>query len=78
MSDMTRREWNKMALGGVAGVVIPGETKKINSKFNGVQVGAQSYSFRDRSLDELIKAMAEIGINRRSPPSRVISRVPVS
>jgi sugar phosphate isomerase/epimerase len=51
-----------MALGGVAGVVMPGQTKKIDSKFNGVQVGTQSYSFRDRTLDELIKAMAEIGI----------------
>ncbi|HSE98268.1 MAG TPA: sugar phosphate isomerase/epimerase, partial [Blastocatellia bacterium] len=66
MSQMTRREWSRFAFGGLAGVAMSpyawGGAKKINSKFNGVQIGAQSYSFRDRSLDDLIKAMAEIGI----------------
>lgn len=36
--------------------------KMIDSKFNGVMVGAQSYSFRDRPLDEAIQAMKDIGI----------------
>lgn len=35
---------------------------RINSRIEGVQVGAQSYSFRDRPLDAMISAMAEVGL----------------
>jgi sugar phosphate isomerase/epimerase len=34
----------------------------INSTFQGVRIGCQSYSFRDRPVDQVIAAMAEIGI----------------
>ena len=69
MSRLTRREWNKLALGSIAAAVVSpavsfgaAKNERVNSRFKGVQIGAQSYSFRDRPLDEMIKAMAEVGI----------------
>jgi sugar phosphate isomerase/epimerase len=55
----TRRDFAKLALAAPLSAAF---AKTINSKFHGVMVGAQSYSFRDRPLDEAIKAMREIGI----------------
>jgi sugar phosphate isomerase/epimerase len=37
--------------------------KAPNSVVKGVQIGVQSYSFRDRSFDEAIQAIVEVGIN---------------
>ncbi len=35
---------------------------KVNSVVNGVMLGAQSYSFRDRGFDEMLQAMSQIGL----------------
>ena len=34
-----------------------------SSRIEGVQIGVQSYSFRDRSFEEAIDAMVEVGID---------------
>ena len=55
----SRRDFGKIALAAAPLSQLFG---KVDSKVNGVQLGAQSYSFRDRPLDEALKAMATIGI----------------
>lgn len=57
---LSRRDFGKIAL--AASPLTAALAAHIKSDINGVKVGAQSYSFRDRSVDEAIKAMAQIGL----------------
>jgi sugar phosphate isomerase/epimerase len=59
MSVYTRRDFGKIAM---AGLPFGRALAKINSKVSGVQIGVQSYSYRDRSLDAAIQAMVEDGL----------------
>jgi sugar phosphate isomerase/epimerase len=59
MSVYTRRDFGKIAM---AGLPLGAALAKINSKVSGVQIGVQSYSYRDRPLDAAIQAMIEDGI----------------
>jgi sugar phosphate isomerase/epimerase len=59
MVALTRREWNRLALGSLAALSLPIQS----CTADGVKIGVQSYSFRDRSLDDAIKAMVEVGLS---------------
>src|SRR5271157_2235981 len=66
MSIISRRDAGKLLLAGCAGALVPagklrGATK-INSVIRGVQIGAQSYSFRDLPQDDIIKAFQTVGL----------------
>src|ERR1700683_5861910 len=62
----SRRDFGKLALAG-APVTLLAQQKKINSTIinstiRGVQLGAQTYSFRTLPLDGMIQAMVEVGL----------------
>ena len=70
MALISRRDAGKVLVAGCAGALIPSipsydlfAATKLNSVVRGVQLGAQSYSFRDRSLDACITAMMDVGLS---------------
>ena len=54
----TRRELAKWALAAIPSSALA----RVDSKIDGVRLGAQSYSFRDLSFEEALKAMAADGL----------------
>jgi sugar phosphate isomerase/epimerase len=63
---MTRREWHQLAVAGIVSVFSQtprGEAvQTLGSRYRGVTLGVQSYSFRDRPLDAAIAAMSAVGL----------------
>jgi sugar phosphate isomerase/epimerase len=59
----SRRDFGKLAIAGLplSSFALKGASH-INSRIDGVLIGAQSYSFRDLSLEDAIKAMTDIGL----------------
>jgi sugar phosphate isomerase/epimerase len=62
----TRREFSGLVAAGLAGVPFVGlgaAPQAASSRFAGVRVGTQSYSFRDRNLNAAIAAMSTLGLS---------------
>jgi len=66
-SILSRREFTKLTLAGVPASVLLSRVPKqaaakINSRINGVQIGAITYSFRSMPPEDIIKAYVDIGL----------------
>ena len=63
---LTRRAFAKLTLAGVPAAFLPrlplSAAATINSRINGVQIGAITYSFRSMPAEEIIKAYVDIGL----------------
>ncbi len=66
MATISRREAGKLLIAGSAGLLAARRplfgAAYIDSVVRGVQLGAQSYSFRDRPLDAAIEAYKTVGL----------------
>jgi sugar phosphate isomerase/epimerase len=66
MGPISRRQAGKVLLAGSAGLLASRQRmfgqEKIDSVIRGVQIGAQSYSFRDRPLEACLEGFREVGL----------------
>jgi sugar phosphate isomerase/epimerase len=66
MARISRRDAGKLLIAGSAGLLVVSRNgwsaAYIDSVIRGVQIGAQSYSFRDRDLDACIEAFKTVGL----------------
>jgi sugar phosphate isomerase/epimerase len=67
MTDLSRRDFGKLALAGLPAAwalkqVPLSAWDKINSKIGGVQIGAITYSFRTLPVEDVLKAYTTIGL----------------
>ena len=66
MALISRRDVGKLLIGGSAGLWAVSRkgwsAPYIDSVVRGVQIGAQSYSFRDMGLDAAIEAFKTVGL----------------
>jgi sugar phosphate isomerase/epimerase len=67
LATLSRRDFTKLTLAGVPASVLLSRVSlsaaaKINSRINGVQIGAITYSFRSMPAEDIIKAYVDIGL----------------
>jgi sugar phosphate isomerase/epimerase len=58
----SRRDFGRIALASIPLAAPAAGATKIDSKIKGVQIGGQSYSFRDRPMPKAIEAFQEVGL----------------